>query len=479
MSDRPETPSAFLQGYASTATTSPDDAWQLCVGTLGREPIDRFEAAVTLEAHHGFPAAEALSFGRRFAQSGHIAKAPQDAMRPLSLSGNRPATQKIPKPHKTPKTQAQRNLEFGRLFGEVIFIVSVLMVGFWVSSMTRELGIGPVDHAWRIALPVSLGAQWFLRRRYLSGEDGLGRLRREPVAAAAVLLIVAVLGFVGARWIGSVLALLWSAGFLVARRGWWLPQFAVLVAAINVQRLVSDPKPLLVGIAIAVVGFALIGVLTSPETDRNASPWHAGLLAAGVGAGLGSLLVVEPEFVWAVRIPLPILTVLPSLLGSVWGAAHVSSLWKVLPDRLRSTPLSSSSGAAAGRSVRRLILTSIVRVVLLTTVGSVLVLIWANHGKPSGHITDRLLAAHAVLAVAGLCVSLLEGFGRAGLALSCVLCGLFAALRGPTWIGSLFHIKSFQPGTHLLVAAVVTMTTSLIFLLIQIRDPARSIAAGI
>jgi hypothetical protein len=279
MSDQWETsPSAFLQGYASTATTSPDDAWQLCVGTLGREPIDRFEAAVTLEAHHGFPAAEALSFGRRFAQSGHIANAPQDAMRPLSLSGSL-STQKTLKPRKTRKTEAQRNLEVGRLFGEVIFIISVLMVGFWVSSMTKELGIGPVDHAWRIALPVSLGAQWFLRRRYLSGEDGLGRLRREPVVAAAVLLIVAVLGFVGARWIGSVLALLWSAGFLVARRGWWLPQFAVLVAAINVQRLVSDPKPLLVGIAIAVVVFALIGVLTSPETDRKASPWHAGLLS--------------------------------------------------------------------------------------------------------------------------------------------------------------------------------------------------------
>jgi hypothetical protein len=118
-------------------------------------------------------------------------------------------------------------------------------------------------------------------------------------------------------------------------------------------------------------------------------------------------------------------------------------------------------------------------VVLLTTIGSVLVVVWASNGKQSGHITDRLLAAHAVLAVAGLCVSLLEGFGRAGLALSCVLFGLFAALRGPSWFGSAFHIKSFQPGTHLLVAAIVTMTSSLIFLLIQIRDPARSIAAGI
>lgn len=454
----------------------PDTAWELCVSTLAREPIDRFEAAVTLEAHHGFPASEALALGRNFAHSGRIASAPL-------VSTERFSTQRLISPSSSPQTKAEetteRNLKLARLFGEVVFIVSVLMVGFWVSSMTTELGIGPVDHAWRIALPVSLGAQWFLRRRYLSGEDGLGRLRREPIVAAAVLVLVAVLGFAGARWIGSVLALLWSAGFLVARRGWWLPQFVVLVVAINVQRLVNDPKPLLVGIAVAVVAFALIGVLTSPETDRNASPWHAGVLAAGVGAGLGALLVVEPEFIWAVRIPLPILTVLPSLLGSVWGAAHVSSLWKVLPDRLRATPLSPSSGAAAGRSVRRLILTSIVRVVVLTTVGSVLVLAWANHGKQSGHITDRLLAAHAALAVAGLCVSLLEGFGRAGLALSCVLCGLFAALRGPSWVSSLFHVKTFQPGTHLLVAAVVTMTSSLIFLLIQIRDPARSIAAGI
>jgi hypothetical protein len=470
MTDLPSrSSSAQAQGSRSMLGTSPEAAWALCVATLTRQPIDRFEAAVTLEAHHGFPAAEALALGRQFAKSGRIAV---DAHRPEPLiSSLHPPT--------STETAKDRTLELGRLFGEVVFIVSVLMVGFWVSSMTEELGTGPVGHAWRIALPVSLGAQWFLRRRYLSGEDGLGRLRREPIVAAAVLVLVAVLGFLGARWVGSVLALLWSAGFLVARRGWWLPQFVVLAVAINVQPLISNPKPLLVGIAVAVVVFALVGVLTSPETDRNASPWHAGILAAGVGAGLGSLLVVEPEFIWAVRIPLPILTVLPSLLGSLWGAAHVSSLWKVLPDRLRATPLSFSSGEAAGRSVRRLILASIGRVVLLTAIGSVLVVVWASNGKQSGHITDRLLAAHAVLAVAGLCVSLLEGFGRAGLALSCVLFGLFAALRGPSWFGSAFHIKSFQPGTHLLVAAIVTMTSSLIFLLIQIRDPARSIAAGI
>ncbi len=449
---------------------TPDQAWQLCLDTLGRAPIDRFEAAVTLEAHHGFPASVALAYGRRFAQSGHIASQPLNAQD--FVAG---PTGSVRKEDATILRALQRK----RLFGEVVFIVSVLTVGFWVSSMSVSIGAEQVDQAWRIALPVSLGAQWFLRRRYLSGEDDLGRLRREPVVAAGVLLLVGLLGFVGAGWIGSVLALLWSAGFLVARRGWWLAQFVLLVGVINAERYVSNTKLLLLGIAFAAVGCALAAVLSSPETDRNASPWHSGVLAAGVGAGLGSLLVVEPEFVWAVRIPLPILTVLPSLLGSLWGAFHVSSLWKVLPDRLRATPLSSSSGAAAGRAVRRLILTSILRVVLLTVVGSALVLWWASSADQVGHVTDRLLAAHAVLAVAGLCVSLLEGFGRAGLALFCVLCGLMAALRGPNLAGSLFHITSFQPGTHLLVAAVVTMASSLIFLLIQIRDPARSIAAGI
>lgn len=257
-----------------------------------------------------------------------------------------------------------------------------------------------------------------------------------------------------------------------------MAQFVVLAITMSAERYVSSTKLLLLGIAFAAVACALLAVLTSSATDRNASPWHAGVLAAGVGAGLGSLLVVEPEFVWAVKIPLPVLTVLPSLLGSVWGAAHVSSLWKVLPDRLRATALSSSSGAAAGRAVRRLILTSIMRVVALTAVGSGIVLGWAQSTNQQGHVTDRLLAAHAVLAVAGLCVSLLEGFGRAGLALSCVLLGLFAAVQGADLAGRLFHI-GFEPGTHLLVAAVVTMASSLIFLLIQIRDPARSIAAGI
>lgn len=444
-------------------------AWAACNGVLQRAPIDRFEASVVLEAHHGVPAAQALALGKRFAaQQRFVHAARGTAQRfPPEISGRASKPTWLSLKREMPESAT-------RVLGEVVFMISVLIIGFWVSSMASELGVASVDHAWRIALPASLGAQWFLRRRYLSGEQGLGRLRREIPIAAIVLITVGVAGFLGEGWLGAVLGIIWSAAFLVARRGWWLQQFLVLVFAILAHRIGVSGTPLLVGAAGLAMAAALVGVRTSAHTSRNASPWHAGWLAAGVGAGLGALLVVEPEFVWSVRVPLPILTVVPSLLGSLWGAAHMSSLWDLLPSQLRSSPLSPSSGTAAGRAIRKLVLSAVFRVVLLTLIGSTLVLWWAARVQHPGPTTRRLLLAHALLAVAGLCVSLLEGFGRAGQALLCVGAGVLLALVGPHW-----HFVSFPPASRILLAAVATTVTSLGLLLLQLRDPARSIAAGI
>ncbi len=446
-----------------------DAYWFACTRVLGRRPIDRFEAAVTLEAHDGLAAGHALAVGRRFAEQGRFA-AVGGVLATLEIDGSSTGTGLI----EVVTVEESKPDNVKRLFGEVVFMVSVLMVGFWVSSMADELGLAAVDHAWRIALPASLGSQWFLRRRYLSGEQGLGRLRRELPVAGVILAVVGVAGFLGEGWLGAVLGLLWSAGFLIARRGWWLQQSVILVAMIVAHPLGVPSAWLLVVSAIIAVGAALIGVATSTVTLRKASPWHAGLLAGAVGSGLGALLVVEPEFVWSVTVPLPILTVLPSLLGSLWGAANMSSLWAILPGHLRSTPLSTSSASAAGKAVRRLVLSSVSRIVLLTFAGSAAVLWWAHRAEHPSSTTQRLLIAHALLAVAGLCVSLLEGYGRSGQALFCVMLGVSFALIGPRW-----NLGSFPPASRILLAATVTMVSSLSLVLLQLRDPARSIAAGI
>ncbi len=455
------------------------DAWDACCNTLNRSPIDRFEAAVTLEAHIGFPAGEALEMSRRFAEQRRFAGRAAPHVAPGSspgLSHNDAALAVGTLSDATIDDRKSIRADRMRVFGEVVFMVSVLTIGFWVSSLANELGIQRVDHAWRVALPVSLGAQWFFRRRYLSGEEGLGRLRRELPIAGVVLATVAVLGAIGGGWLGAVLALLWSSGFLIARRGWWLPQFAVLVALIVAHHFGIASDVLLVGGATLAVVASIVAVATSVATVRSASPWHAGLIAACVGGGLGALLVVEPEFVWSVRVPLPILTVIPSLLGSFWGAAHMSSLWDVLPAKLRASSLSSSSGSAASRVVRHLVLASVARIVALTLVGSTVVLWWAGQKQhlSFGDTTKRLLFAHAVLAVAGLCVSLLEGFGRSGQALFCVSLGLVSALFGAQW-----NLATFPPASRIVLAAVVTTVSSMAFLMTHVHEPARSIAAGV
>ena len=93
-----------------------------------------------------------------------------------------------------------------------------------------------MDRAWRLALPVSLGAQWLLRRRYLSGADGLGRLRREPWIALPGLAMLGAMAFVRPGGLLAVsLTTIWVGGFILTRRGWG-PLFGLALILVMIWR---------------------------------------------------------------------------------------------------------------------------------------------------------------------------------------------------------------------------------------------------
>jgi hypothetical protein len=448
------------------------EAVRNCHQTLHRRPADRFEAAVVLEAFHGIAAAKALRLGQEVVWSVRNEDVlPVEANDRFIRQGDAGETD-----------HALRRQLF---LGEIGFVFSVLVIGFWISRLSGSLANGQVagtavDASWRAALPVTLGAQWILRRRYFAGDDGLGRLRREPQVMAVVLVASLLLGRIAGGVLGGVLAILWTAGFIIARRGWWRAQLGLLILAIIFQSFVDHPLAVLFGCAaIAVLGVAQ-ALRTSELSDRIPGPWSTALLAGILGAGLGGLLVVEPEFVWGVTsktagvIPiLSIMTVVPSLFGSLWAAHRMTSLWDNLPNELLERRVSARSATAGSGSITLLFLGSLGRIVICCGALSSLLIVWVLGSDLPIAITVRLLVAHAVLGTAGLCVSLLEAFGRAGRAILCVAVGTGVALLLPT------VIDFAPPATRILTAAVLTALLSTLFVLRLFREPARTIVLGV
>lgn len=432
---------------------------------LGRPPQDALEAAVVLEAWGGVTPDRSHGVARDV------------VAHPPTRIGS-PPTRRPRHPVADPAWQTA--------IGDLGFVIGVLMTGLWVSELADALGSSTVDIAWRVALPFALGAQWFARRRYLGGPDGLGRLRRHFGRSAAVVLVGAGAMAVAPGWglLASGLTLLWIGGFLVARLGFGLPFGSALLAVTGGLWLGVDPRILLGVSAAAALGVGAVALLRTAPSARRPGPIGRAVPAALIGAGLGLLLVLEPRFPWSAKGVLPTLTVIPSLVGSLWGGVHMSRLWDVLPPALADTAVHAPAGAAArpGALLLRLWRGAVLRLALGTGLCSLVVtgfalaapgVAFAGGDVGEGRrIVWALLLAHAVLAVAGLVVALLEAFGRWGWGLSATGGGCLTAL-----VIDLTDAHPF-PGLRILIAALVALVIGIPTLHALLREPARTLAVG-
>ena len=430
---------------------TPDEAVALVERRLGRAAQDPLEIAVVLEAWGGVAPQLSLPLAEGVASRLTVGPAPVEPVL-------------VPRP-------VDRSLAIG----DVGFVIGVLVVGFWISSLAREFGLLNVDRAWRIALPVSLGLQWLLRRRYLSGADGLGRLRREPWLLAPVAALVAAMAFVRpGGLLAAGLTTIWVGGFVLTRRGWghWFGLILVLAAA----TLAVGVRPAAIVVAVAVIAAvgAVVALRGVTPSMRRSGPWQRAVPAGLVGAGMGLLLVIEPRFSWNAPGALPALTVVPSLLGSLWGGLHMTRLWEVMPRVLATTSVRRRSEGKVGRLTSRLLAESLLRLVVGTVAASAAVMLWVTIDGREVAITRRLLLAHGVLAVAGLAVALLEAFGRWGNALAATLLGVVVALLLHTFVHG-----TFAPGTRILWGASVCTLAATVPLVRLLREPDRNIAAAL
>ena len=428
---------------------SGSDIQPLIEERLGRPMLDELEAAVVLEAFAGLDADTSLELGREAAGF---------------RSPGRPEEAVVAKPSP---------VEWRSAVSDIAFIVGVLVLGFWLSKRTEAFGVDVVDRSWRLALPVSLGAQWFLRRRVLVGPDGLGRLRREAwlLWPAAVLLGGLFLVPRGGP-IAAVLASVWIGGFLVSRRGWGLFHCGTVVAILCLSSVVANWLVMvaLVGATFVMSGFALI---SSRPSERMVGSFGRSLPSGLIGVCLAFFLVVEPEISWGASTLLASTTIIPALLGAVVGGLWMTRIWTVVPRSLSRTSASSSRIPAAPLGVFVQAICATMATVVLSS--AIVMLTVQRHESADLRATAQtLLVAHAALALAGLCVSVLEAFGRWAIALLAAATGAVAsAVLGPV------SVSPVTPGARILVGAIVALGLSLPWLLATLCRPAHRIAASI
>ncbi len=427
--------------------------WTFTDAHLRRSTQDSLEGAVVLEAWGGF--APGAAFGLPAARV--VAESPPFVAR---------AVRSDP-------------LDSALALGDIGFVVGILGMGFYLSSLSAELGARTVDTAWRIALPVSLALQWGIRRRYLSGSDGLGRLRNDPRVLVLVLSAMALCTPIRpGGWLAGCLIGIWVGGFILTRLGRGLAFGAALLGGAVVLAAGAPAKLVLAGFAVIALTTAVVGVWRQPASDRLPGGRERGIVAGLIGAGVGGVLVLEPRFLWNGRPALVAITVVPALLGSVWGGWHMGKLWKILPEALVQRPFDPTPGGADGGGihvVRALLGGSLVRLILGAVACSIPIIIWAASGAgPLGDVWS-LLGAHLLLGIAGLFVSLHEAFDRWGTALLSVIAGCAACevvnLADPG--------HALLPGSRIAVGALVIILASGPALLRVVSHPARTLAARV
>lgn len=428
----------------------PRQAAALVQARLGRAPQDALEATVVLEAWCGVRSPTALSLGEQL-----VGVAEGGESRSI---------------HGKPDTT-----ERWRLSEQLALVVALVALLAWSAPLISAVGSDAFETTWKLAVPLTLAAQWGLRRRYLVGAEGLGRLRGGAaplfVAAVALPVVLALLFGVGGA-LGGLLVVIWVTAMIAGRRGWGLWYAALLVGTAVALWEGMPALPMMIGAAAGGAALVALALVRTPIAGARPAVWPRVLVAATLGGALGLMLVVDGSVQWGTDGPLPALILLPSVLGGLWGSAHLGRLWTALPKALRtaSVDLDVVSDERASRHAASVIGGAVARQVTVTVVLSLVVLTgpWAAGVSP--RLLVWLLAGFGVVALGTLVVTLNDAFARPGWALAAVLTGLAAevALR--------LGIPDAQVGVGLLIGGFVALTVLVPPTLALIREPARTLA---
>jgi hypothetical protein len=291
-------------------------------GQLRRVPADALEAAVVLEASAGIAPDRALDLGRA------TVKAARHASRDRGLLPA--AVHRITNPTDESVT--------ARLVALLAFI-----------ALLASLGGGAVG-AWRAAMVVGFALQGLLFRRYVTGQDRLGIVRRYPLGAFSCVAVAAGFATIldSNHMLAASLLAIWIGGIAVAERGWTriYVGLAAVIAAARLSGHLSLTDAALFGVC-AVAGLVVVAVATTPPSDLRPCTWSRGIFSTIVAGGFGLLIWLLPRQ-WAHLSPsVAAVPLVLALVGSTWAASHLNGLWYFAPRVFAETELNENAAETA------------------------------------------------------------------------------------------------------------------------------------
>jgi len=434
----------------SASRMSREEAGGIVAARLGRPPQDLLEAAVVLEAWGGVPSEAALAL--------------DPAILPARVA-----------PEAHAGWEAEEDEQRQSVVAEgVALLVAIVAVATWAGPLSHQLGAVALEHALRVALPLTLGLQWALRSRYLGRPSGLRCLAEERgrvlLLAVALLLALVLVPHVGP--LAAVLVLIWVGGTLLSRRGWGLA-YAVLVAGEALALGAHAPAARsLLALAVVVACACAIAVATARGPLREAPGRLRRALAAGaIGALLGGLLVGDQSLGWGVHGAFPGLALVPSVIGGLWGGYHLWQFHAAVPRELRGLPLAQASERIPRGPAMRILLGALARLAGATAALSLLVL--AAGQWTQGADRPGLFVAFGAVALVCLFVGLHESLGYVRWAFATAAISLALELAIDRWA----HLA--VPGLSLSVAGTVGTLLALAPLLRRLRSPGRMLATAL
>jgi hypothetical protein len=371
---------------------------------LDRAPRDVLEAAVVLEAWGGL--------------------APESALIAATVSGGSPTPER--RPSRPPAALDRNRHEL------VAQVVGLIVVAVWLFRARDEIGSPPVRHGWLVALPLVLGVEWALRRRYVGGRDGIGRTHRDRFVLAGAVLGVGIVGVAlvpvaRAGAIGTAVFVALVSGLLLSWRRWTAAYGTVMMAALACTTRIDVLWVIAVTALILAVtaACALVSAAAAPYGPR---PWRGVVAAATTGFALGGLMVLAFLASGSISEGIPVGAFVPALVGSAWAGLHLAQLWVRIPWALEDVDVVAVAGervgAAAGRGAAwRVLFGALVRLLVPASVLTVAYLYFVADEPADGTLLD-LQVVLIVIAAVGLVVGVFDAFNyqAAGLVtlLTCV-----------------------------------------------------------
>lgn len=434
-----------------SAPLSDEHASRLVHARLGRPAQDLLETVVVLEAWGGVPSTAALQLDAVVAPHASAARSP-------------PAT----------RVALDTEQREGIVAEGIALLVAIVAVATWAGPLSRQLGATTLEHALRLALPLTLALQWTLRSRYLGRDNGVRQLAEERVAVLLASLAVgaAILAIPDVGPLVALFVLTWVGGAVMARRGWGLA-YAALVSGEAVALGADAPAHVSLALLGGIVLIAcVVAVATARGTLEQAPGRLARALAAGaIGAVLGALLVGDASLGWGVHGAFPGLALAPSVIGSLWGGYHLWQFYAAVPNGMRGVPLALASETIRGGPATRVLVGALIRLVGITTVLSVAVLAaahWTNGSDSVG-----VFVAFGAATLASMFVSLHESLGYVAWAFLVALASLAVELAIGRWVAAP------PPGLALSAAGAVGTLLALAPLVRQLRSPGRMLATAL